>query len=318
MTGMLRVLRRAVTVPLVVALELSLLAASPLLLIVAVFAAAVVGSTRPLRSTALVVAYAVIELSVFGRMLGRGDDWDGLLRDVLTNAYRTMACLLDVRLVVEEGSTTGEELSTSRGLVVLARHCGPGDSLFVAWLLATHYNLRLRVVLKSVMRLEPAVDLAGDHLPLCFIGRDRRRARNRINTVAASMSAGDALLLFPEGGNFSWPRWRGAVASLSATGAYGRANRARAHTHTLAPRLGGALAALTGSPAADVLLLAHTGFAEDGRDRPWWRLPIHRALVVRTVLVPATTVPRTREALSLWLDAAWTQIDAWVDNHAHA
>lgn len=308
-------LRRAVTVPTVVMLEVLLLIAAPLLIVVAAMVSAGSRSTRPLRSTALVLAYTVIELSVLGRLLGGADDWEALLRDVLSSAYRAMCCILDVRLVVEDGSATSEQLGTCTGLVVLARHCGPGDSLFIAWLLVVRYQLRLRVVLKSVLRLEPALDLAGDHLPLCFIGHNRRRARQRVSSLAASMSAGDALLLFPEGGNFSRPRWHRAVSSLSATGAHDMARRARRRTHTLPPHLGGVLTALTGSPTADVLLLTHSGFAPDGRNRPWWRLPVHRALVVRTALAPASTVPREQDALSTWLDAAWSQVDTWVESH---
>jgi hypothetical protein len=129
------------------------------------------------------------------------------------------------------------------------------------------------------------------------------------------MSAGDALLLFPEGGNFSRQRWRRAVAALCARSAYEEAQRARGRTYTLPPHLGGVQAALTGAPAADVLLLAHTGFARDGRERPWSQLPVHRSLVIRTALAPAATVPREAAALSTWLDTAWSEVDAWVQRH---
>jgi len=76
------------------------------------------------------------------------------------------------------------------------------------------------------------------------------------------------------------------------------------------------LAAVNGSPGADVLLLAHSGFATDGRDRPWWQLPDHRNLIVRTTLAPAAIIPRDAEALQAWLDTAWSDIDTWVDRHA--
>lgn len=313
---MLSTLRRAVTVPMVIIVEVLLLAATPVLLAAAALVAAGTRSRRPLRSTALVLAYAVIELSALGRLLRGEDDVDALLADVLDRAYRAMRAILHVRLVVEDGSATRAQLATGNGLIVLSRHCGPGDSLFIAWLLIVQYQLRLRVVLTFLLRLEPTVDLAGDQLPLCFVGHSGRRAREQIRSLAASMSAGDALLLFPEGGNFSWPRWRRAMARLEETGAYRLARRARRRTHTLPPRLGGAMAALTGSPAADVLLLAHSGFAPDGRDRPWWQLPDHRDLLVHAVVVPAASVPRDDEALSTWLEAAWSDVDTWVAGHA--
>ncbi|MGB7796514.1 MAG: 1-acyl-sn-glycerol-3-phosphate acyltransferase [Pseudonocardiaceae bacterium] len=308
-------LRRVLTVPVVVMLDVLLLITAPLLLVVAALASAGARSARPLRSAALVLVYAAIELSTLNRLRRGVDDPNVLLREVLIRAYRAIWRVLDVRAALEAGSATREQLATCQGLVVLARHCGPGDTLFIAWLLVVQYQLRLRVVLKTVLRLEPTLDLAGDHLPLCFIGHNRRRARGRIHAVAASMSTGDALLLFPEGGNFSRPRWLHAMAALSSHTGYDKARRARGRTYTLPPHLGGVLAALTGAPTADVLVVAHSGFARDGRDRPWWRLPVHRTLVIRTVLAPSATIPREPAALSTWLDTAWSEVDAWVHRH---
>jgi 1-acyl-sn-glycerol-3-phosphate acyltransferase len=308
-------LRRAVTVTTVVIVEVLLLIAAPLLIIIAALIAAAVGSTRPIRSTALILAYAAIELATLQRLLCGEQDPDALLRNALNNAYTATRAILDVPLILEAGSATREQLATSNGLVILARHCGPGDSMFIAWLLMVHYQLRLRIVLKSALRLEPTLDLASDHLPMCFVGPHDRHVRDRIRDLAASMSTGDALLLFPEGGNFSWPRWRRAISSLSATGAYDAAAHARQRTYTLPPHPGGVTAALTGSPEADVLLLAHTGFTPDGHDRPWWRPPVHRPLVVHTTFTPAAAVPRDHQTLPAWLDTAWSQVDNWVQSH---
>lgn len=308
-------LRRALTVPIVTLIEVLLLLTGPLWLVIAALMAIGTRSSRPVRTVALVLAYAVIELRLLRRILGGEPDWDALLPEVLDSAYRTMRRILDVRVVLEDGSATAERLATGNPIVVLARHCGPGDSLFIAWLLSVRYQFRLSVVLKSLLRLEPAVDLAGDHLPLCFVGHRGARSRDRVKDLAGTMLGGDALLLFPEGGNFSWPRWHLALTRLAATGAYAALRRARRRTHTLPPHRGGAFAALAGAPTADVLLLAHTGFAPDGRNRPWWRLPVHRCLEMRTTLVPGATVPRSAEELPGWLENAWSQVDTWVSDH---
>ncbi len=305
-------LRRIVTIPLLVSVHICLLLASPLLLAVATAVALAMRSSRPLRSVLLVVTYAGIELHTLTRILRGTVDWDQLLRDVLSRAYRAFHAVLDVSLVLTDDSVTPERLrATGNPVVVLARHCGPGDSLFIAWLLAVYYGLRPHIVLKALLRVEPVVDLAGDHLPLCFVGGGR--TRQRIGTMASAMSGGDALLLFPEGGNFSWPRWRRAIEALRERGARTAALRALRRTHTLPPHHGGTFAALSAAPAADALLLAHAGFAADGRNRPWWRLPVHRPFVVHTTLVPAADVPRTEDGLAAWLDATWTNVDAWVD-----
>ena len=77
------------------------------------------------------------------------------------------------------------------------------------------------------------------------------------------------------------------------------------------------MAALSAAPAADVLLLAHSGLSDDGRARPWWRVPVRRDLVIRTVLIPAAAVPREDTAARAFLDKAWAQVDTWVDGHSN-
>jgi 1-acyl-sn-glycerol-3-phosphate acyltransferase len=305
-----RVVRRAVAVPLVAIAEVLILVTVPVQLVIALLASAVLRSTRLVRSVVLVAAYAAVELSLLPRVLWLEQDWDALVPEILGRMYSIMGAVLDVRVELEDGSATPAEIATGNPLIVLARHCGPGDSLFIAWLLAVHYRL------KAALRWEPVIDQAGDHLPLCFVRRHEPGARDRVNELAAAMTEGDALLLFPEGGNFSWERWRKAIASLAAAGAHRAARLARRHTHTLPPRRGGAGAALVGAPTADVLLLTHSGFAADGRDRPWWRLPVHRSLLVRTSLVPGDEVPRDEESLTAWLESAWSQVDNWVARHA--
>lgn len=308
--------RRAVTVTAVVLLELAVLAAAPVALLVAAVASLLSRSSRPVRSVALVTAYAGIELSVLTRMWRGVADWDGFARQVVDLGYGTMRRILDVSVSLEAGSASTAELHRSRGVIVLARHCGPGDSLFVGWLLVVHHGLTIRVVLKRALRAEPMLDLAGEHMGLCFVGGIRRRSLEGVGRTAASLGRGDALLLFPEGRNFSWERWHRAIDRLVAAGAIGRARRARRHTYTLPPHLGGALAALQAAPHADVLLLAHSGLSSDGRDRPWWRLPVHQQLLVRTVLFPAAEVPRGGEDFERFLDDAWARVDTWVEGHA--
>lgn len=302
--------------PLFALLHAGVLAISPVALLCAAVVGLATASTRQARSVLVVAAYAAVELSLLPRALRPGTDWDALVRDALAVAYSILVAVLDVHVALEDGSATPAEVADAGPLVVLARHCGPGDSLFIAWLLAVHYRLRLGVVLKSVLRWEPLVDLAGDHLPWCFVDHDRTGTRQRVHELAATMRSGDALLLFPEGGNFSRPRWRRAVARLAASGRYLAARRARRRTHTLPPHRGGAGAALTGAPAADVLLLTHSGFALDGRDRPWWLLPVHHTLLMRTTLVPSADAPRDDTALTAWLDATWSTVDSWVACHS--
>ena len=307
------VLRRAVTVPFVTAFMVGVLVSGPLLLAAAGVVALATRSSRPVRTVALAVAYAAIELRTLLKLLGGERNGDRLMRDFLGMAYAAVRRILDVEVVVDPSSTTQNEIPRHEPLIVLSRHCGPGDSVLVAWLLMVVYRLQIRVVLKAVLRYEPVLDFAEQLGCLCFLARGGR-ARRQIHDLAASLTGGQAMLLFPEGANFTLARWRTAIAELRSTGQIRAARRALRQSYTLPPRTGGATAALTAAPNANVLVLTHNGFCSDGRARPWWRLPTHRQLLVRTVLVPVAQLPQP-DQLGRWLQQTWTQVDAWVAGH---
>lgn len=307
------VLRRFVTVPVVTALMVCVLVCGPLLLAVTALAGLVARSSRPVRTVALTMAYAFIELRTLVKLAIGNRDCDPLMADVLTTAYAAVRRILDVEVVLDPSSTTPAEIPLHEPVIVLSRHCGPGDSLLVAWLLTIEYRLQVRIVLKAILRCEPVLDFAEELGCLCFLARGGH-ARHQIHDLAASLTGGQALLLFPEGANFTWPRWRTAIAQLRSTGRFRAARRAVHRSHTLPPHTAGATAAVTGAPSANVLVLTHNGFSPDGRARPWWQLPIHRQLRVRTVLFPAADLPQP-DHLSPWLERTWTQVDAWVAGH---
>jgi len=307
-------LRRAVTVPLTAVVIVCVLVSAPLMLALSAVVGLATRSSRPSRTVAVIVAYAAIELRMLVQLLRGQRDADRLVREFLGTAYTVARKILEVEVVLESDSQAPELIPRDDPLIVLSRHCGPGDSVLVAWLLTFDYSFRIRVVLKAALRYEPVLDFAGDLGCLCFLARGDA-ARRQIHETAAALTAGQALLLFPEGANFSWPRWRAAVEELRSTGRIRAAHRALKQSHTLPPRTGGAAAAMAGAPNANVLVVTHSGFCPDGRARPWWQLPIHRQLVVRSVLVPATQLPGPDNA-GPWLERIWTQVDTWVADHA--
>lgn len=319
-----RAARRVVTLPLALGWHLLVLVGSPLGLTGAAVLGVVTRSSRPVRTVLLLTAHTLIELRALARVAalrrpGRPateGQWDDLVRWVLVRGYAAVRRILGVRVVLEGGSAAPADVRAADGLVVLARHCGPGDSLLVAWLLVVHYGLSLRIVLKSLLRVDPAIDLAGDALPFCFVGHRHGAARRGVEQLAAGLRPGQALLLFPEGGNFSRRRWAEAVRRLSSAGELLRARWARRNTHTLPPHAGGTAAALLAAPRSSVLLLAHSGLGPGGGGRAWWRLPVGTDLLVRTLLVPPTEIARDEDAVAGWLDDAWARVDTWVDGHA--
>jgi 1-acyl-sn-glycerol-3-phosphate acyltransferase len=308
-------LRRAVTVPVVTVLMIGVLIVWPLLLAVGGAAGLVARSSLPVRTLAVVMAYALLELRALWKLLRGGQVCDQFMRDVLERAYTVGRRALNVEVLLDTASPTPDQIPRGEPVIVLSRHCGPGDTLLVAWLLNIHYRLELRIVLKALLRCEPVLDLAGDLGCLCFLHHRSEHARKQIHDLAASLEGGQALLLFPEGGNFTWTRWRTAIIRLRSSGRLREARRAWRQSHTLPPRTGGAAAALSGAPSANVVVLTHSGFSPDGRARAWWRLPMNRRLLVRTVLVPAAELPPP-DRLSPWLEQTWSEVDAWVAGHA--
>ncbi|OBJ07230.1 1-acyl-sn-glycerol-3-phosphate acyltransferase [Mycobacterium sp. 1465703.0] len=308
------VLRRAFTVPLVTILMVSILISGPLLLTGASIAGLLTRSSRPARTVAFLMAYAVIELRTLVKLLQGNRDCDQLMRDILTSVYAAVRRTLDVEVVLEPASAEPDTIPRDEPVIVLSRHCGPGDSVLVAWLLVIEYGFDLKIVLKSVLQCEPVLDFAGELGCLCFLRRGDR-AREQIRALAESMDGGQAMLLFPEGANFSWPRWRKAITELRSTRGLRAARRALRQSHTLPPRSGGAAAAAAGAPKANVLVVTHNGFCADGRARPWWQLPVHRQLLIRTVVIPAARIPPPPR-IGPWLERTWTQVDAWVVAHA--
>lgn len=311
-------LRRALWLPVVVLLEAVLVLLTPALAVVAMLGSVVRRDRWLLRILAMVECYAVLDLVTVGRVIalrarrGAGGEWDALVRWFVDRLYRTSGRVLGLRVEVAEGSVPEPDVRAAGPLVVLARHCGPGDSFLLAWLLAVRYRRRLHVVLTARLRAEPAIDLAGDRLPLCFVRRRQRAAAVAgIAGLAAVLGPDDALLLFPEGGNFSRVRWSDAVHRLRRLGEFRKAWRARRMTNVLPPRPAGAVAALQAAPEAAVLIIAHTGLGPPGH--PWWRVPVDAVLAVRTWLVPPDELPRAEPAIAAWLEERWVEVDRWIE-----
>ena len=129
--------RRLATVPLATAISLCLLVVSPLLLAASAVAGIAVRSTRPLRTVGLLMAYAIIELRTLGKLALGNADGDRLVLDFVQAAYTASRKLLDVKVLLDPSSATPESIPRDEAVIVLSRHCGPGDTVLVAWLLTS-------------------------------------------------------------------------------------------------------------------------------------------------------------------------------------
>jgi 1-acyl-sn-glycerol-3-phosphate acyltransferase len=209
-----------------------------------------------------------------------------------------------------------------RPVIVLSRHAGPADSLLLIHYLLSVCHRRPRVVMKATLQLDPTVDIMANRLPNAFLRRTpntgvngTRQRTEQIKRLAAGMSGRSALVVFPEGGNWTPQRWRRGIERLRRRGRPDLAARAAAMPNLLPPHGSGALTAIAACPAADVVFVAHTGLDRLVSVRDVWR-SLHGDLEIRARwwLVPAGSVPRTAspDGQLGWLYDWWERIDAWI------
>ena len=204
-------------------------------------------------------------------------------------------------------------------VIVLSRHAGPGDAFLLVYALLAYAGRRPLPVLKNTLALDPWIDVLFSRLPHCFIRPNPLagdHAAAQISELAAGMGEQDALVLFPEGGNFTAGRRRRAIGRLRQRGQPRRASQAARLEHVLPPRPSGTLAAIRAAPQADVVFVAHTGLDHmDSTATIWGGIPVDGPLRVTWWRVPARCVPADQEAVAQWLFAQWAQIDAWIGRH---
>lgn len=326
-----RLIRRIVLDPMLFVLILMLLALSPLVLLAAFVADLFLpGSMRTTRLLAVGVAFLAAEAvglvvlfvlwvaSGFGAFLGTRPFTDvqhrfvGWWLERLVGAARRF-CRLRVELVDVPPARPG-------AVLVFPRHAGPGDSILIAHALTSGYQRRPRIVMKDTLQWSPTIDISGNRLGACFIrpaDRNANRFVDRIGEIAADLGERDALVLFPEGGNFTVRRRTSAIAKLRSSGLAAYAERAEAMRNVVAPRPGGALAAMAAAPHADVVFVAHTGLEELSSFADLWKgVPFDRPIAGRYWRLPPDDVPAGRDRQIDWLYTWWSRIDTWIGSRS--
>ncbi|WP_040810804.1 1-acyl-sn-glycerol-3-phosphate acyltransferase [Nocardia concava] len=301
--------------------SLLLLAAAPLLLC----AKAILllpGTPNRVRARARLVLLAAVFLAVFEvlgdfgvteRRPGRQGGCD-LLAAQNRRLRRWGFALAGMRLVPDRKPTVPRD----RPLIVLARHAGMFNSPLVAHLISTDLGRDIYCAAKTTSALTPGLrrSYLGSGVELFRFGKARGRAAAAqcMRDQAARASNSDALLIFPEGTNYTATRRRAAISALRDRGRHRLAHRAQRCRHVLPAHPAGAWTLAEAAPNADVLILAQTGLedlsATDGRlDYP----PIHTGTVHYTWWhIRAQDVPRDREQFAHWLNERWYEVDSWI------
>jgi len=327
-----RLLRRLVIGPLVVAVELLVMAASPLVLVVALLLSPLFGGLRPVRMAVIAVSLLAHHLVAIAACLrlwlarpgpvgtepeGVRDEYYAVLRGLVEASYRTIVRATRVVVRLCDSEEAEEVLRSPRPVVVLSRHAGEGDTLLAARDLLSRYERRPRVVMHKLLRLDPVIDVLGSRLPNRFIDPRGGDIEHEIAELARDMTARDALLIFPEGGNSTASRRRRGVERLEQAGHHQEAGWARSMRYLSAPRPGGALAAIDAAPDAVVIFVAHAGFP-CSLGEVWRLLPHPQTVELRMWAVDARDVPADQEAAIGWLFGWWKTLDDWVSERYDA
>ena len=304
-----------------------------------------------MESAALVAALGLWITSGFGGRLRTEASMDrhyGLVRWFLATLFRIALRVFRLKVEIEEPPPTAEELAArlARPVIVLSRHAGPGDSFLLVHHLLSLYRRKPRIVMKAALQFAPSLDVVINRLPHAFVHPRRRPAPARpaapasaasatsatsvteaasseapmesavvgeIRRLAAGLGPTGALVIFPEGGNFTPARWRRGINKLEESRRYEEARRARAMENLLPPRSGGAFAAIDSAPSADVIFVAHTGLDDLITVGDIWRaLPMEQIIKAKWWRVPAPDVPRERDEVVRWLYEWWERIDTWI------
>jgi 1-acyl-sn-glycerol-3-phosphate acyltransferase len=321
--------RRLLLAPIVLILALALIAFAPVwLLATAIASPFVAGWLRPVRVLWLITAYLVVEvvgvIAMFGMWIGSGFGWKVRGPAFQRAHYRLCGALLRLlyrqarwvlRLTVEIDGVTPDAMPVGRPLLVLSRHAGPGDSFLLIHALINWYGREPRIVHKRSLQWDPVIDILLHRLPSRFIVPGPE-AERQIGELATGLDGDDALVIFPEGGNFTPERWRRGIARLRKMGLYRMARKAEAMRNVLAPRPGGVIAALDASPRANVALVGHTGVDHMRTVADVWReLPMDKIIMMQWWLEPPEDVPEGSDARIEWLYGWWARIDEWISEN---
>ncbi|WP_353827535.1 1-acyl-sn-glycerol-3-phosphate acyltransferase [Agromyces sp. SYSU T0242] len=329
--------RRAILAPLVVIAALALTALLPLWLLVAsILSLAVRPRLRAPRlfwmayiyllwdATALVVLFALWIASGFGwrlhspgfqrmhyRFVARMLAW------LFWNAHWALRLEIDVRVPAGFHDDDAPR-------IIASRHAGPGDSFILIHAVLHWFDRSPRIVLKDSLQWDPAIDVVLNRLPNRFIapppvGAARRPGdrgvQQRVRELAADMGERDALVIFPEGGNFTPERRARAIDRLRAAGLGAAADRAEQLMNVMAPRPGGFFAALDAADDADVFLVAHTGLDRIRSIADVWReLPTDKTITMQFWNIPRAEIPEDHDERTDWLMDEWQRIDDWIED----
>ena len=209
-------------------------------------------------------------------------------------------------------SVEGLEVVAPGPILVLMRHASIVDTLLPNVFVTRAAGVRLRYVLKKELLSDPTMDIAGNRLINHFVDRegDSTTEVRAVLALADGMTAGDGVIIYPEGTRFTAARRQRILDGLSDRDS-DLAVRTRRLRHVLPPRPGGTSALL--GAGVDIVVAAHTGLESLATIPDAWTGKIVGShLRIRFTRFPASDVPGDRRGKVSWLFDRWDEIDAWL------
>ena len=251
---------------------------------------------------------------------GTSPTWDAdhlaLIQRALDNVLFTAKRVVGFHIEIEGELTVGRP---GHPLVVISRHAGPADSLAIAWLLASTAGRIPRIVLADAMLWDPGIAMVLQRLDSYFVpsrsgaGDDRTKG---VAELAATLTRKDAMLIFPEGRNWTRDRHEDQVRRLREQGEPDRLTTAVARPWVLEARSRGVASIRQHAPEADVMVIAHTGLDMiSGPAAVIRAVPFRNRLLLRGRTYHSEDVPTDGDEVATWLEARWGEVNHWVDTH---
>jgi 1-acyl-sn-glycerol-3-phosphate acyltransferase len=322
--------RRAVTIPLYLALFLLSVAFLPIVLVATLAFDALRGSRWALsRCVLFFVFYLGCEVvgiaTAAGLWMGRltmGPDRYLTLnfrlqcwwaRTLFGGARRIFGVHLDVK---------GIDQLAKGPILLLMRHASVGDTVLPAVLVSSQQGIRLRYVMKRELLWDPCLDIVGNRLPNYFVRRGSSDSAAEIAAVqrlAQDLGPDEGVFIYPEGTRFTAERQRRALERIRRRGDSDLVARAERLRNVLPPRLGGTMALLEVGAEADAVFCVHSGFegVRTFHDLLGGSL-IGRTIEVEYWRVPAAHIPKDEDARIDWLYDQWNRVDEWVGSRSEA
>ncbi len=316
--------RRAVTVPLYLALCAAVVCSLPLtLLIAASFDLArarkwpLIGKWPLVRAVSFLAFYLCCEsagiiasffiwLSWMRRERFLRHNFE-LQRWWAGSLYKGARRLFDLRIRAE-----GAEVLSNGPMLVFLRHASLADTLFPAVFISNAHGIRLKYALKRELLWDPCIDIVGNRLENRFLRRGPGDSE-RVGEMMENLSADEGVIIYPEGTRFRESKRARILEKLSQTLDADLLEKAGEFRNVLPPRPGGPLALLEKNEGADIVFCAHTGLESvvDLRDVLRGTM-ISREIRVRFWRISFDAIPETREEQLRWLYDEWAKVDRWI------